>query len=123
MKTDMYLAVQDAMTEDERERALAYINRTYPTMRGAHIADFLQITHDADHFLWLTEPFFEEWGDVIPDEDGTMWAAALIALYIVGPPYSEVRHLVAKARTNQRMCMVCGAALEDGKCPKDVLHA
>lgn len=54
-----YLRVQEILTQHERERFLATVLRFMPRLRGAHVADVLDMLHDQDFCLVLTEPAYE----------------------------------------------------------------
>lgn len=53
------LAVDRALTDEERARFLAEVYNRMPRLVGAHVADILDIWQNSDAFLGLTEPFWE----------------------------------------------------------------
>jgi hypothetical protein len=75
------IEIERAMSEEERAKLLEQVVIRNPHMRGAQVADVLDESYNADHFLSLTEPFWES------DEGQLIARSASIRL----------RHLVAIA--------------------------
>lgn len=61
------MAVAHSLSDAERVHFLAEVARRWPRMQGAQVADVLDTTADHDMFLDQTEPFFEKFGDQMPD--------------------------------------------------------
>jgi hypothetical protein len=78
-------AVAHALTAAEREQFLARTLR-WPGMDGADVADILDMTVNSDQFLNLTEPFFLQYDDQLPDEVNYAAAYAAHALIILDRP-------------------------------------
>jgi hypothetical protein len=74
------MAVAHALTEAERSEFLARTSETYPRLRGAEVADVLDLTDDYDMFLDRTEPFFEKYADQTPDSPAVRFAAHVLIL-------------------------------------------
>lgn len=51
LRTAILLAVQDALTEDERARMLAIAWGANPHLRGCHVADWLELCDARDAFI------------------------------------------------------------------------
>jgi hypothetical protein len=75
------LAVAHSLTEAERVLFLGRVARSYPRLNGADVADVLELTVDHDMFLDQTEPFFERFGDQLPD--GVNYAPVFVAHVII----------------------------------------
>jgi hypothetical protein len=75
------MAVQGALTAQEREALLSRTFEMYPYLRGAEVADVLDLTTDHDIFLDQTEVFGEQHDASLPDTPGLYIAEhALILL-------------------------------------------
>lgn len=59
-RTGAVLAVEGRMTEEEREEFLARMTWRNPHLRGAHVADILDMLYESDAYLGIVEPFFED---------------------------------------------------------------
>lgn len=57
--SDRFLAVQNALSADQRERVLKNFTEKNPHWRGAHVADILAALVDSDSYLEVTEPICE----------------------------------------------------------------
>lgn len=78
------MAVEHALTATQQLAVCAEAFRRWPRMRGAKVADILDITVDHDMFLDQTEPFFELHGDELPDGLNYAPIYAAHALIILG---------------------------------------
>jgi hypothetical protein len=82
-------AVAHSLTEPERARFLAHVAEQWPRLRGADVADVLDITTDHDMFLSRTEPFFERFGEQLPQD--VRLSAAIHAVIILGEELTPAR--------------------------------
>lgn len=85
-RTDPVLAVQRAMTPDEQRDFLDRIYRTNPNMKGAHVADVLDIIYGSDGAIQWTEPFWEKYGESLTTDsegDFELLAYVVIALAVI----------------------------------------
>lgn len=104
---DPCLAIEAAMTEEQRQAFLGRFYRLNPHWRGARVADILDELDNADANLEVTEPFFERHSDLlsIPAAPGRGHPAALavLALHWSGDQISPeaVRSLLARAGLDQ----------------------
>lgn len=57
--TQDVLAIDRALTDEERALFLERVYNRVPRLVGAHVADVLDIWDNSDAFLGLTEPFWE----------------------------------------------------------------
>ncbi len=60
MDPDRFLAVQNALTPDQRARILKNFGESNPHWRGAHVADILAALTDSDSYLEVTEPLLDD---------------------------------------------------------------
>lgn len=74
------MAVAHSLTTAERVLFLGKVARDYPRLRGADVADVLDLTTDHDMFLDRTEPFFERFADQVPGTPALIFAVHLIIL-------------------------------------------
>lgn len=85
---EIYLAVQDAMSEAAQTRILEWWARTNPYRRGAHVADILDLLYESDSYLNLSEPFWERHGERLAGELGEHWqtvgVSAVAAVILMG---------------------------------------
>ena len=81
-KHDAVMAVADALTVDEQAEFLRIVAEQWPGLRGAHVADVLDIAADHDMFLDVTEPFYEAHEAELPESMGMPYATR--ALVILG---------------------------------------
>jgi hypothetical protein len=65
---DVYLATEAGLTPEQREQLLELAFREAPRLRGAHVADVLDIFDDHDYCLHWTEPFYEQHPIVWPED-------------------------------------------------------
>jgi hypothetical protein len=74
------LAVDRALTVEERGQFLAEVYNRIPRMVGAEVADVLDIWQNSDAFLGLVEPFWEAHRDELDRTRGIVYAvyAALV---------------------------------------------
>lgn len=54
-----YLEIEGRMTDEEREILLERVFDAYPRLRGAHVADVLELYDQSDSLLDVREPFLE----------------------------------------------------------------
>jgi hypothetical protein len=59
MAVDVCLAVQEALSYEERKKFLANTVRDNPRLQGAKVADVLDILCDHNTYLDLVEPMYE----------------------------------------------------------------
>jgi hypothetical protein len=95
-------AVAHALTAFETGRFLAAVHVLYPRLRGAGVADVLDLTTDHDMFLAETESFFEQYGEQLHrqmDASSEAPRAAAHALILLGRPLTveNVTALLTKA--------------------------
>jgi hypothetical protein len=81
-ETDVLLAIERALTADERTAFDTYVRDNWPRLVGATPADVLEHTTSYDMFLDRTEPFFGAHPDELPT--GTPNTAVLHLLIILG---------------------------------------
>lgn len=97
-QTDIVLAVQKALTEEERNVFLQKFTWLNPRWQGAHVADVLQALDERDEDLSVVEPLYEAHGGEVP-EPGLIAAAARVVVTLKGSaPWEEVRGLVERTR-------------------------
>lgn len=78
------LAVERAMTLEEREQFLARFVGINPHYDGAHVADILDILNDSDSHLDVTEPLLEAHADEIGEDVQLASLCTLAAIYAHG---------------------------------------
>lgn len=82
---DKYLVVQGLLTDDECKLLLDNVLLINPRLRGAHVADVLDLFDDSDAFLGIREPLYEKYGDL-----GELHSPlVLAAILLIGPLSSE----------------------------------
>jgi hypothetical protein len=59
MNTNAVLAVERTMTEAEREKFLGRMTERNLHLRGAAVADILDMLYESDSYLGVVEPFYE----------------------------------------------------------------
>jgi hypothetical protein len=78
------MAVAHALSEAERQQLLVHVAVKWPRLRGAGVADVLDLTTDHDMFLEQTEPFFagpgRPGGVIFPDSPAVLFAAHAVIL-------------------------------------------
>ena len=83
---DAHAAVraEELLTSEERALVLGLCARLYPRLRGAGVADILDILWDHDQFLDYLEPFYEKndpyWN---PNRDQVLSYLSIAALLLV----------------------------------------
>lgn len=78
---DPYIAVQENMTPEAQDAAMAHALRMNPRLQGAHLADVLEMYYENDAMLVITEPFWERRGDqLIVSVPAQYVSAALLAV-------------------------------------------
>lgn len=112
-------AVARAVTDGGGEaRFLHVTGERWPRLRGAQVADVLEMTVDRDMFLPITEPFFEAHEAELPPVPAVLYALhALIILDGIDgarPPLDRLMLMLAKAGFSPR---ACGRA--DGQAGRD----
>ncbi|MGH2869347.1 MAG: hypothetical protein ACRDZY_00695 [Acidimicrobiales bacterium] len=100
---NQWLAVEAALTPDERTAIKRRTVARNPSMAGASVADILEITADVDGFLEWTEPFY--------DDDGVR--GALPAKLLTTPSYFTTVVLAqamlnSRTPTNLEVAELCG---------------
>jgi hypothetical protein len=63
------MGVQERMTEEERQKFLERMTGRNPHLRGAHVADVLDMLYEQDAFLALAEPFYEAYEPLFTEEN------------------------------------------------------
>lgn len=63
--THLFLGVEAILSQEEKDRFLDRVFASNPQLRGAHVADVLDLFWDADMHLEVTEPQYEEHEDEI----------------------------------------------------------
>jgi len=99
---NVYLDVEAALSEDERREFLDAVARLDPRLRGAKVADVLSIADDADSFLGIVEPMFEEHADELTAmEANALFRPAVCARIVLAgredPGWESVRELIERA--------------------------
>lgn len=79
------MAVACALTGEEQAQFTSYVSARWPRLRGAQVADVLDMAVDYDMFLDRTEPFYEKFHDQLPDA-GYAISFAVRALAILDRP-------------------------------------
>lgn len=103
---DPTLAIESVLDDGARDAILA----RFPDLRGATVADLLDMMDDADWGIEATDPLWEQWGDEAVDVvrlghgGGLTYVRrlvgyAMLALLMAGQPvtYDAVRDLAAAA--------------------------
>jgi hypothetical protein len=89
------LIVAKRLTETEREQLVERVVAANPRLRGAEVADILDIFADGDVMIDVTERFYEEHGDDLPGgERCDERPLAVIAAAILQP--DDMRPLVER---------------------------
>ena len=106
--THLFLGVEAILSDEEKDTFLENVFAEYPNLRGAHVADVLDIMYDHDEHLEVTEPQYEEHEEEIiafgiPKLFGL---CAYLALYLWPDDDDEARwqhtkDLVARWETNR----------------------
>lgn len=103
--TDIVLAVERGMTDDERSLVLSRWAKANPHYVGAHVADILDLLSDHDANLAQTEPWWDDHGDKVPDAEKRLWGIAVIAAVWTDPAsapripsYDTVADFVERAK-------------------------
>lgn len=63
------LTIEERLTEEERRRLLERVFAANPQLRGAKVADVLDIYDNGDALLSLTERFYEQHADWLARDD------------------------------------------------------
>lgn len=105
----VYVAIENALTDEQRSTLLATFVAMNPHYDGAHVADIIDHVHDADALLEYTEPFWDDHGGRLTEADQSYIVPAVIALVLAHPgwptsrdvdlSFERVMALVIKART------------------------
>jgi len=85
------MAVSHALTDKQQAAICAEAARRWPKMRGAFAVDILDITTDNDYFVGQTDPFFERFGEHIPDGLNFAPLVAAYAFILLGEDLSIAR--------------------------------
>jgi len=80
------MAVTGVLSEAQQRAIMDEAYRRWPRMCGALVADILEYTSSYDQFLDQTEPFYELWGEQIPDCLSSAPRIAMHALILLGHP-------------------------------------
>lgn len=85
--THLYLGVEHLLTESEKETFLANIGAAFPNLRGAQVADVIDILCDHDMHLEVTEPLYDEHATEIQEysQPRLFSLCCYVALYVHGP--------------------------------------
>jgi hypothetical protein len=78
------LAVEAAMTEEEKKVFLTTFTEKNPHYRGAPVADVLEVLFDRDCYLAITEPLYEAHKDELKPPD-LLPLATFVVIYTKGP--------------------------------------
>jgi hypothetical protein len=68
-RSESLMGVQERMTEEERQKFLERMTGRNPHLRGAHVADVLDMLYEQDAFLALAEPFYEAYEPLFTEEN------------------------------------------------------
>lgn len=74
------MAVAHSLTAAERVAFLGRVVRRYRAIDGADVADVLDLTTEHDEFLDQTEPFYEKFGEQLPEVPAVIFAIHFIIL-------------------------------------------
>lgn len=92
------LAVDRALTDEERARFLTEVYNKMPRLQGAHVADVLDIWNNSDAFLGLVEPFWEQHCEELDAIRGAVYAVYAVLVLDDGSLKIEtVRDLAQRA--------------------------
>jgi hypothetical protein len=80
---DVCIAVQEAMNDQARETVLASAYAANPQLRGAQVADVLDMYVSHDGCLFFTEPLWAQYKSDIPSELGEYYHAASVAVALM----------------------------------------
>lgn len=80
---DVYLAIEAALTFEQRDLFLEQFHRMCPRQQGIHIADAVDILCNQDAHIDYTEPLWEAHGDEITEDLRDFVTPATIALIYV----------------------------------------
>jgi hypothetical protein len=69
-----------ALTAEQNEAILSRWAPAGSRLHGAHVADLIDIAEDSDALCSVTDPFFEEHEDEVPDIPGIRHAAYALAM-------------------------------------------
>lgn len=94
--TDIYVKVEQLLTEEERALFLARVTKSNPQLSGAHVADILAMMDDSDFHLELVEPAFDALKDQVKEPD-LIGPCAIAAFYVQRPSVRFVAELIARA--------------------------
>jgi hypothetical protein len=89
--THLYLGVEEILTQDEKDRFLDKVFAAHPNLKGAHVADVIDIMSNHDMHLEYTEAMYEAHEERIA-AIGAPKVATLccyLALYLYGPRDEE----------------------------------
>lgn len=104
-RTQVVLAVQEAMTPEERSTFLQKFTWLNPRWQGAHVADVLDELDNRDSDLTLVERLYAEHGGEVP-EPGLLGAATRVfAVMHDSASWNQVYGLVE--RTRKILAMSC----------------
>lgn len=96
--TQDVLAVDRALTDEERALFLSEVFNRMPRLTGAHVADVLDIFENSDAYLPITEPFWEAHGEELHRIRGAVYAVyAALVLQDGRPTIEKVRELAQRA--------------------------
>jgi len=99
MIEDVHLQTEYAMELAQRKAFLERLNALNPHMRGAQVADYLAILHDADAALEFVEPAFDELHGQSEDVDRLIGPCAIAIFYgQAKPTIGDVHALIARAK-------------------------
>jgi hypothetical protein len=99
---DVYLQVEAAMTPEEREAFLRWLNKLNPRAHGAHVADYLAMLHDADAALDFVEPTYDAVYEALVEEgtadDAPLIGPCALAVYYCSQGKPTVKDVLALVR-------------------------
>lgn len=96
----MTVRVEKAMTEEERQGFLDDLIMLNPHLRGAHVADLLDMLAESDANLDVIEPMYEEHGNEVP-EPRLLNYCTQVVLYQSSnrtAPWEKVSELIERVR-------------------------
>lgn len=84
------IAIARALGPELEARARETMVNRNPRLRGAHLADLLDMSHNEDAHLHVSEPYFEQHAFKRDQTTATLTYMALVALYeAYGEPPSK----------------------------------
>ena len=116
--TDAYLEIQRRLRPEDAAAFMAAVTQADPRLRGAQLADVLEIYDEADALLQLREAFGDAHLDRFPGVRWNLWRAAVIVAAVIRPNDMLPFVTLLLRPEPAPACGICGKADADHLTPK-----